>query len=496
MRILFVASEAVPFVKTGGLADVAGALPKVLHEMGHDVRLVLPRYGDVDSGRYRLLPMMPEMKVSFGSDVINGSIERCSFPGTNMPVYFVEEASFSQRKGIYGAGKTDFPDNDRRFAFFNIATLWMLKHLDWVPDIIHVNDWQTGLIPVLLKHHVTIARDPFYAPIKTIFAIHNMAYQGNFDKYVVPSIGLPWDIFTQDGMEFYGRASFLKAGIMFADELITVSPTYAEEIQHEDAGAGMDGALRARAQHLHGILNGIDRDDWNPETDPHIAAKFSATDFAGKNACKHDIQQLAQLPQSASIPLIGVTSRLVAMKGFALVAEALDELLKLDVQIVMLGTGDDEFEKLFAEAAAAHPDRLHVHIGYDVPLSHRIIAGADMFLMPSLFEPCGLTQMYSMRYGTIPIVRCTGGLADSVKQENPVSIADHSANGFLFEEPTAAAMLESIKEAIALYKFSPKNWQQLMRNAMRQDHSWSRSAEEYEHLYKQMTWEPSGKEEG
>lgn len=489
MRILFVASEAHPFVKTGGLADVAGSLPKVLHELGHDVRLVLPRYGDIDSSRFRLLPMMPEMKVAYGTETIYGSIMRCSFPNTDLPVYFVDEPSFSQRKGIYGNGKVDFPDNDRRFAFFNQATLWLIKGLDWQPDVIHLNDWQTGLIPALLKHHPAVAHDPFFMPIRTLFAIHNMAYQGNFEKFVVPSVALPWDVFTQDGMEFYGRASFLKSGIMFSDELVTVSPTYAKEIQTDEFGAGMTGALQQRSTDLHGIINGIDMNEWNPETDPHIPNTFSASDISGKAACKRDLQKLGHLKQDKDIPLIGMASRMVAAKGFRLIAQALEELLEMDAQFFLLGSGDDDFERLFLQISERHPERFRTHIGYDVPLSHRIMAGSDFFLMPSLFEPCGLTQLYAMRYGTIPIVRRTGGLADTVREATVQSLEEGIGTGFSFKEATSDGLVSAVKQAVNFYHKKHPLWQKLVGNAMAQDFSWHASAAEYVKLYQRLTWE-------
>jgi starch synthase len=485
VRILFIASEAVPFVKTGGLADVVGALPRVLHEMGHDVRIVLPRYGDMDS-RFRLLPLMPEMKVRWGDSTLQGSILRCDYPGSRMPVYFIDEPSFSWRKGIYGTGKTDFPDNDRRFAFFSMAALWLLKGLDWQPDVIHANDWQTGLVPVLLRYHEELRIDPFFQPIRTVFAVHNMAYQGNFDKFLVPSIGLPWDVFTQDGMEFYGRASFLKAGLAFADAIVTVSPTYAREIQTEELGAGMDGVLTQRRDRLHGIMNGIDTLEWNPAADPALPAHFTAVDPAPKAQCKAALQRECGLAVNPKVLLIGMASRLVQQKGFHLVVEALDDLLKLPAQFVLLGSGEEEYEQAFLAASKAHPDRFHTRIGYDVPFSHRLIAGADAFLMPSLFEPCGLTQLYSLHYGTLPIVRHTGGLADSVVGPTPSAVAEGCANGFTFDKPTAEDLLAAVRQAITVWQ-DQSTWRQLMRNGMTQDWSWHRSAQKYLGLYEQVT---------
>lgn len=479
MRILFVASEAVPFIKTGGLADVAGALPKVLFEMGHDVRLVIPRYGDMEP-RWRLLPLMPEMKVQYGPDIVTGSVLRCDYPGSRMPVYFIDEPAFSLRKGIYGTGKADYSDNDRRFAGFCMAALWLLKGLDWQPDVIHANDWQTGLLPVLLKHHPEVATDPFYQSIRSVFAIHNMAYQGNVDKFVVPAIGLPWDVFNQDGMEFYGRASYLKGGIAYADAIVTVSPTYAKEIQTEEFGAGMHGTLAQRSASIHGILNGIDTGEWNPAADPALPAAFSASDLSGKATCKRALQEECGLPVRSDVPLLAVASRLVEQKGFGLILGALEEMLHLGIQLVVLGTGAEEYEEGFRSAMKDFPKQVHTRLAYDVPFSHRLIAGADAFLMPSLFEPCGLTQMYSMRYGTLPIVRRTGGLADSV-----VGSGQPDATGFSFSGSTAVALYECVRQVVDSYG-NKANWQTMMQTAMRHDWNWSKSAAEYAALYESL----------
>lgn len=483
MRILFVASEAVPFIKSGGLADVVGALSKVLHQMGHDVRLVLPRYQDLDSDSFRLLPLMPEMKVQYGDETMVGSVLRCSYPGTQMPVYFLDEESFSQRPGIYGNGRSDYPDNDKRFAFFNMAALWLLKGLDWQPDIIHCHDWQTGLIPALLRHHPVVSQEAFYQDIKTVFSIHNLAYQGNFNKFLVPMIGLPWSVFTTDGLEFYNKTSFLKSGLVYSDELVAVSPTYAHEIQLDEQGAGMAGTLRSRAVNLHGILNGIDIDEWNPAVDPLLAKDYKIDDTKGKAACKAALQKEVGLPVDPGTPLIGMISRLVSAKGFDLITKALESLLQLDAQFFVLGSGDSEYEEIFEQAAIDHPRRFAAHIGYDADLSHRVIAGSDMFLMPSYYEPCGLTQLYSMRYGTVPVVRHTGGLADSVFHANDQSIEQGLGTGFLFDDYRPDVLIETIRQAIDLYKNEPKKWNHLVKNGMSRDFSWANSAEKYVKLY-------------
>lgn len=490
MKILFAASEALPFCKTGGLADVLGILPRTLRKLGHDVRLVLPRHGAIDTSRFRLLPLMPEMRVQYGPQTIAGSVMRCSFPKTDMPVYFIDEPYLFHREGLYGNGRVDYPDNDRRFAFFNMAALWLLKGLDWQPDIIHLNDWQTGLLPVLLRHHPLVEHDEFFAPIRTVFSIHNLSYQGNFDKFILPAVGLPWSVFTHDGMEFYGRASYLKAGIVFSDALVAVSPTYASEIQTEELGCGMEGTLRTHSRKLRGILNGIDTEEWNPEADEAIAAPYSAGDLSGKDACKTAALREAGLPEEDNLPLVGMISRLVTAKGFDLIVEKLDRLLELPARFYLLGSGDPTYEEAFTQVAKRHPDRFALHVGYNPALAHQIIAGADLFLMPSYFEPCGLTQLYSMRYGTIPVVHRTGGLSDTVHHATNESIRRGEGTGFLFGTYSSEAMLETLESALRLREGEPELWARLRENAMRRDYSWERSSGEYVKLYSSLAGVP------
>ncbi len=483
MRILFVCSEVVPFVKTGGLADVCAALPKKLHERGHDVRIVMPRYRAVDVAKFNLLPLMPEMKVRYGGDTFSGEVMRTSYPGTEMPVYFVDLPNLFDRDGIYNASNHDYLDNDRRFACFNMAALWLLKGLDWQPEVIHLHDWQAGLIAALLKHHPEVCTNEFFTRIKSVLTIHNLAYQGNFGPQLVGDIGLPWSIFTSEGMEFYGRASTLKAGIVYSDIVTTVSETYAEEILRPEYGANLEGVLNARKSRLHGILNGIDTKVWDPATDTLIAKPIHAASGKGRAECKAALQELCGFPKKPNVPLLGLTTRLTGQKGIDLFADAVNTLLTEDVQIVVLGTGEERYENLFREGAHRFPRKFAAKLSYDETLAHRIYAGSDIFLIPSAFEPCGLTQMYAMRYGAIPVARATGGLVDTVIPATIERIEKGVATGFLFTHYNAGAFLEAIHQAIHLYRNDQGHWDKLRRNAMARDFSWDRSAVAYEGLY-------------
>jgi starch synthase len=483
MRILFVASEVVPFVKTGGLADVVGALPKTLAARGHDVRIVLPKYRSIDSQKFNLLPLMPEMKVRYGNDTFSGEVMRTSYPGTDIPVYFIDLPHLFDRDGVYNSQNHDYLDNDRRFASFNLATLWMLKGLDWAPDVMHIHDWPTGLIPALLKFHPEVKSDEFFAKIKTVLTIHNLAYQGNFVPQLVADIGLPWSTFTSEGMEFFGRASMLKSAIVFSDLIATVSPTYANEIRTETYGAGLDGILRACQNRLVGILNGIDTKLWDPANDPNIPAKIHAVTGAGRAECKAALQAKCGFPQKKHVPLIGMATRLTGQKGIDLAADALNTLLAADIQMVLLGSGEERFENFFREIANRFPKKFAAKLAYDESLAHQIYAGSDMFLIPSAFEPCGLTQMYAMRYGAVPIARATGGLVDTVADASIRGIEEGRSTGFLFADYNTPALLGALQKAVSLFRDDQPHWDKLRRNAMARDFSWETSAAAYEALY-------------
>jgi starch synthase len=485
VRILMVASEVAPFAKTGGLADVVGALPRALSRMGHDVRIVMPMYASVDRFRYRLLPLLRRVSMQWGTETINGELMRCAFPGPeDIPVYFIQQDFLFGRAGFYGEAGQDYEDNDRRFAFFCSAALWVLKALDWPPDVVHLHDWQAGLVAPLLRHHGAFANDPFYQRIRTVFTIHNLAYQGIVSRDLLPRLQLPWSLFTPEGIEFHQHASLLKAGIVCSDRVTTVSPTYAREIQTEEFGAGMNGVLQARSSVLHGILNGIDNTVWNPATDPLLAANYSADNLDGKKACKRALQQHFGLKADDKAPIVAVVSRLVDQKGFDLVSDIMARLLSRGAQFVLLGTGSKVYEEFFRELGEHNHGRVGVMIGYDEDLAHRIEAGADIFLMPSRFEPSGLNQLYSMHYGTVPIVRHVGGLADSVTDTTKKTLANNTATGFVFEDYTPEALWETIMRAIDLYEEKPDDWRRIQRNGMAHDFSWTRSAEKYDEVYK------------
>lgn len=485
MKILILSSEVVPFAKTGGLADVAGALPIQLAAMGHDVRVAMPKYGSVDEGKFHLLPILADFEVSLGESRIPGRMKRTTFPDTNVPVYFAESDTYFARKGLYGENGKDYPDNALRFAFFCKSVFWLLKQIDWTPDIIQCNDWQTALIAVYLRTQSEIRDHDAFRSISVLYTIHNLAYHGDFAADVAPQIDIGPELFHPAGLEFYGRLNLMKGGIIFADQISTVSKRYADEIQTREYGAGLEGVLAQRRDSITGILNGIDYRIWNPETDSLIPAHYSAKRFAGKATCKNLLQTDCDLPDNPDVPLIGIISRLDPQKGFDLIADALDEILAMDVQMLLLGTGLPEYHRIFERAARKYDKKLSANLRFDNKLAHRIEAGSDMFLMPSRYEPCGLNQLYSLKYGTIPIVRATGGLADSITDFTPDTLESGTATGFVFEEYSAAAMLDAIRRAVDAYK-KKRTWKQLMRNAMAQDFSWAASAQEYEKLFEQM----------
>ena len=477
MKILFVASEGLPFSKTGGLADVIEALPRSLAALGHEVAVLLPGYRDT----LTVGVAVPSITVPQGDGLRFPSIDDGgSLHGVRY--YFVDDPEYFDRDQLYGVAGKDYPDNAERFAEFCRAAIEFCKRV-WMPDLIHCHDWQSGLVPVLLR--TEYAKDESVHGLPVVFTIHNMGYHGTFLRDTMKKIGLPESLFTIDAMEFYGRVNFLKGALIFSDYLTTVSPTYAEEIQTREYGHGLDGVMRNRADRLAGILNGVDYTAWNPEKDKLITARYSAKDFSGKLACKKDLLEAFALPpESVDKPLIGIVSRFAGQKGFDLIEEVAPDFLAEDLAMVILGTGEPKYEMAFQELELAYPGKLAVKTAYDNVLAHKIEAGADMFLMPSRYEPCGLNQIYSLKYGTVPVVRATGGLADTIESFDP---ATGRGTGFKFEAYDGAALLVAIHEALAIYRDQPAVWQRIQTNGMSKDFSWQASAIEYARLY-EVAW--------
>lgn len=472
MRVLFCASEIVPLAKTGGLADVAGALPAALARSGIDVRLAMPRYRGVD------LPgatAVGRLSVTLGREAAEGTLLDGRLPGSGVPIWLVEQPDLFDRGGLYGEGGQDYPDNLARFTFFCRAVAQWLARRGWQPDVIHCHDWQTALLPVIIRTEG--------APrAASVFTIHNLAYQGLFPADQFALTGLPPSAFAMQGLEFWGQVNLLKGGLGFADVLTTVSATYAREIQTEEFGAGLEGVLRDRADDLVGILNGVDYEVWDPAVDALLPARYSADDMDGKPICKRALQRAFGLPEDPQVPVVGMVSRLADQKGLDLVVEIMGELLDAGVQFVLLGTGDPRYHRLFEELQARRRQHVGVRLGFDNALAHLIEAGADLFLMPSRYEPSGLNQLYSLRYGTVPVVRRTGGLADSVVDATPQALAAGRANGFVFEPYEAQALLGAVRRALAAYR-DPLTWRALQQAGMRADFSWARAAGQYAALY-------------
>ena len=485
MNILFIASEVAPFAKTGGLADVAGAMPKHLAEFGHKVHLVMPLYRIVKESFPGLRPTERSITVPVGQTDWHATIWTSKLPDSDVPICFLDQPCLYDREELYGTYKTagvekgDYSDNCTRFTFLARGALEAAIALGLSPDVVHANDWQTGLVPVYIK---TLYRaHPALANTGTVFTVHNLAYQGLFDRLDMTLTGLDWSLFNWRELEFFGKLNLLKGGLVFADIINTVSSQYAKEIQTPDFGFGLDGVLRERSADLFGIINGIDHSVWSPEVDELIPAKYGPDRPVGKATCKKELQRQSKLDIKSS-PLLGMISRLDNQKGFDILALVVNKILQHDVQFVLLGTGDKKYHELFEGLARRYPGKVGIHLTFNNQLAHQIEAGADIFLMPSRYEPCGLNQLYSLRYGTVPVVRRTGGLADTIVDVNENTLASGAANGFSFDEYSGPALLKAVERALELYK-NRKAWKQLMLNGMRQDWSWSRSAGEYAKLY-------------
>ena len=484
LKILVVSPEVVPFAKTGGLADVTGALPQALAGLGHQVKVMLPRYRMVDRTKFKLNPVKVELPlIPVGKKQIRVDLDSLRPAAGGVEYLFLANDEYYDRGELYKDPATgfDYADNDERFILFCRGALETLKALSWQPDVIHSNDWQSALIPAYLK--TLYAGDGFFRSTATVFSIHNVAYQGNFPKSTFDKLGLSRDLFYPTSpFEFWGNVNFMKAGISYADVVNTVSETYAVEIQSgSEYGYGLEGVLRTRNQDLYGIVNGIDYDIWSPEKDKLIPAGFSREDLAGKKKSKLVLRKQCDFPRlRRDIPVIGIISRLADQKGFDLLAEISDELLSWDLQMVILGTGEEKYHRLFTRMQSKYPDKISVNLRFDNALAHLIEAGSDMFVMPSRYEPCGLNQLYSLRYGTVPIVRKTGGLADTIENYDPKT---GEGTGFVFKDYDASALLDTIKLAVQVYR-DKEVWTKLMKNGMAKDFSWAASAKKYVELYR------------
>ena len=479
LKILFAASEVAPFAKTGGLADVAGSLPAALASQGHQVVIVMPFYRSVRESSFNLKRYEKSLFIPYQGQKLEAGIYTTKLK-RNAQVCFIRREEFFDRSGLYGTSEGDYFDNPERFIFFSRSVLELTKLLGFQPDVIHCHDWQTSLIPVYLRSLYT--NDPLLARVRSVFTIHNLAYQGVFPKGMMAVSELPLELFAVKGLEYYGKMNFMKGGILFSDVITTVSEKYAQEIQTPEYGYGLEGVLQDRRTHIYGILNGVDYASWNPKTDPYIVANFDSRELSGKKACKEDLSQIFRLKGPSTFPIIGIVSRLADQKGFDILAESMDELLKLNLRLVILGTGDAKYEKQFDALGKKHGGRLGVKIAFDNVLAHKIEAGSDMFLMPSKYEPCGLNQMYSLKYGTIPIVRATGGLDDTIQKFDPHT---GEGNGFKFVDYSSKALLEETKRALEVYDDSA-NWVKLVKKAMRMDFSWKKSALRYAEIYSQI----------
>lgn len=477
------ASEVTPFAKTGGLADVGSALPKSLKDMDHDIRVIMPQYRIINERKYVLRDVirLQDIPVQMGKKEIRINVKAAFIPNSKVQVYFIDYKPFFFREGLYVDPKTgkEFQDNADRFTLFAKGTLETLKKLQWQPDVLHCNDWQTGLIPLFLK--TLYADDPFYTKIHTLFTVHNFVYQGIFHQKCLASFNMN-ETFPIKGLGILkdGKCNYLQAGLVNSDILNTVSITYSQEVQSSpEYGCGMESLLQKRKKDFYGIVNGLDETVWNPETDDYIPENYSITDLEGKEKAKELLIEKLQIDINESTPLIGVISRLTMQKGFDLISDVLEDLMQLDVSMVILGVGDKKYETLFKKTENKYKKKFRFLATFDESLAHLIAAGADMFLMPSLQEPCGLTQLFSLKYGTIPIVHQTGGLADTITPFHP---SKKTGNGFVFKKPKTDQMFAAIKEALKLYQ-TPDVWKKVIQNAMKEDHSWKVSSQKYIQLY-------------
>jgi starch synthase len=472
MRILFVASEALPYAKTGGLADVIEALPRALVKLGHEVAVFLPRYRGVRTASV----VLPSMTIPQGTHlrfpaVAGGGVHR------GVRYYFLDDPFYFDRDGLYGDKTRDFPDNAERFTEFSRAAIELAKQV-WLPDVFHCHDWQTAMVPVLLRS--SYGDDSLLSDLPVVFTIHNMGYHGLFPRDVLTRAGIPVEVYYPGGIEFFGNVNFLKGGLVYSDYLTTVSRKYAQEIQTSEFGFGLEGVVKTRGDRLVGILNGVDYSTWSPERDSLLPMKYSAKNLAGKKQCKAALlDEFKLIKDNPHRPVLGIVSRFADQKGFDLIAQIIPQLLQEDVQLAVLGTGERRYEDLFRALANDFPGRVGAAIAYDNRLAHLVEAGSDIFLMPSRYEPCGLNQIYSLRYGTVPVVRATGGLDDTIE---PFDLEHGTGTGFKFTEYSGDALLYAIRQALHNYS-NDGVWNRIQLNGMAKDFSWNTSAAEYAKLY-------------
>ncbi len=483
MNIVFTAAEAYPFAKVGGLADVLGALPKSLTKLGAEVSLIIPLYSDINKEQYRIEPLDSVILLDTPDGEQEAIIHKGYLPYTEIPVFFIGNRRYFDRPGIYSDPKTgeSYPDDGARFSFFSRSVPEVIKRVGIKPDILHANDYQTALVLVYLRK--LYRNDPVFKDTKTVFSIHNLAYQGVFDPSILEYTRIGHDEFYPTGpFEFWNRVNFMKLGILFSDHITTVSPTYAEEIQTTDFGHGLEGVLTENAHKLTGILNGVDYSVWNPATDPYLKVHFTPEKLANKKQLKRELLEKSGLPEThIDLPMIGMVTRMADQKGFDIIGRAIDSILQLPLTFVILGTGRKGIESMLRDAAERHPKKMAAHFMFNPSMAHLIEAGSDMFLMPSRYEPCGLNQMYSLKYGTVPIVRETGGLADTIRDVDKYN----NGTGFVFQEYSHLTLLETIERAVEVFD-DEERWQQIVHRGMAEDFSWDSSARQYIRLYENL----------
>lgn len=479
MNIVLVSSEVVPFAKTGGLADVAGALPKALRKLGHQVCVFMPKYKCIDKKKFGLKTELRKVRLRLGKPGSKEfNIYSSTLPDSDVPVYFIDKELYFNRDELYQEKGIDYTDNAERFFYFNLAVLESLKVLDIKPDVIHCNDWQTAMIPLYIK--TQLKDDPFFSSVATVYTIHNLAYHGLFDAQVLDQLGIPNELFHADKLEFWGKVNFSKGGLIYSDIISTVSDRYSKEIQTSEFGCGLDGLLKSRASDLFGIINGLDYDLWDPMTDKHLLKNYSLSNLGDKQENKRKLLELNGLEYKPEVPVFGLISRLADQKGFDILAEIMDKILEMGIQFVLLGTGDPKYHTLFSEYQAKYPTKFKANLKFDAFIAQMIYAGSDMFLMPSHYEPCGLGQLISLKYGTVPVVRSTGGLADSI-----IDIDQNydAGNGYAFDAYNSTELLHTLYRAVDCFYNHKDKWYHIQANGMNADFSWTASAKKYETLF-------------